>query len=877
MSISTTRGLAEMTKRIPPPAALPLLQSLEGMAAPHMVPVVGICASAGGLEAITDFLVHVQPASGAAYVVIQHLDPDHDSMLADLLQRATSMPVQEVAGPVEPEADHVYVIPPNKDLAFERGELTVAEPKEARGHRLPADTFFRALAHERHDLAAGVVLSGLGMDGTAGLLEIRAQGGLTLAQQLDSAKFDPMPFNAIRAGAIDIVALPADMPGHLASWWGGGGGQVQVAPLRAAAQREALQQLYHLLLEHTGANFSDYKLNTVLRRIERRMKLRQFATLAQYVGYLHHNPGEVDLLFKELLIGVTNFFRDAKLWEYLLDTALPQMLAAYPEGAAFKAWVPACSTGEEAYSLAIVFHEAAERLGGAVHYSLQIFATDLDPDAIDRARLGVFPASIAADVSAERLQRYFTPLEQGGYRIRKDVRNSIIFAQQNVISDPPFTKLDILCCRNLLIYFNAKLQEQLIPLFHYALKVDGLLMLGSADTPGNYHDLFAVLPGAGRLYRRLEASTHRVANYFPTRVGGLSTQPHSEPASPSMNGNLQSQVEQVLLKKHTPAAVLLNAHGDILFIHGRTGSYLEPAAGKANWNIHAMARDGLRYEVADLLKRAMAEDGMVSKRGLLLQDGAGAPQMALDLSAEALGQDESLAGLVLLTFSSVALPMDRPRSRSKNPRVAELEQQLAQARLEIQAVRDEMQTSREELRSANEELQSTNEELQSTNEELTTSKEEMQSLNEELYTVNAELQSKVDDLSLVNGDMKNLLNSTDVATIFLDSALRIRRFTDQATHIYKLIPADVNRPLSDIVNDLEYPDLEHDAQEVLRTLVFCERQVPTRSGRWFRIRIMPYRTVDNVIDGVVVTFINITEAKQLEAQLRSVQGEADLP
>ena len=863
-----------MTKRIPTSAALPLLQSPEGVAAPHLVPVVGIGASAGGLEPISELLAKVPPCSGAAYVVIQHLAPDHKALLADLLQRVTHMPVLEVAGPTELEADHVYVIPPNKDLGFAHGELTLLEPQEPRGYRLPIDSFFCALANERHDLAAGVVLSGMGADGTLGLLAIREHGGLTLAQQPDSATFDPMPTSAIGAGAVDIVALPADMPGHLAGWWGGAANSSQVVPLRAAAQRDSLQQLYHLLLKQTGANFSDYKLNTVLRRIERRMKLRQFATLAQYVGYLYNNPGEVELLFRELLIGVTNFFRDHKLWDYLLETALPQLLAAYPDGAAFKAWVPACSTGEEAYSLAIVFNEAVERLPPGAHYTLQIFATDLDPDAIDRARQGLFPATIEAEVSAERRERYFTPDEKGGYRIRKDVRNSIIFAQQNVISDPPFTKLDILCCRNLLIYFNAKLQEQLIPLFHYALKTDGLLMLGSADTPGHYSDLFAVLPGAGRIYRRLDASIHRVANYFPTRLSGVSIPPPSESASPAMNGNLQSQVEQVLLKKHSPAAVLLNAHGDILYIHGRTGTYLEPAAGKANWNIHAMARDGLRYEVADLLKRALAERGMVGKHGMLLQDGAAAPHLALDLTAESLSEDPALAGLVLLTFASAPLPQDRPRSRSKNPRVAELEQQLAQARLEIQAVRDEMQASREELKSANEELQSTNEELQSTNEELTTSKEEMQSLNEELYTVNAELQSKVDDLSLVNGDMKNLLNSTDVATIFLDSALRIRRFTDQATQIYKLIQADVNRPLGDIVNDLEYPSLEQDAQEVLRTLVFRERQVPTRSGRWFTVRIMPYRTVDNVIDGVVVTFINITEAKHLEAQLRSIQGAA---
>jgi two-component system CheB/CheR fusion protein len=467
------------------------------------------------------------------------------------------------------------------------------------------------------------------------------------------------------------------------------------------------------------------------------------------------------------------------------------------------------------------------------------------------------------------------PAEKGGYRIRKEMRNTIIFARQNVISDPPFTKLDILCCRNLLIYFTAKLQEQLIPLFHYALKTGGLLMLGSADTPGHFNELFAPTSGTGRIYRRLDASIHRVANYFPTRVSSVSIPPASEPSDPSMNGNLQTQVEQMLLKKHAPAAVLLNVNGDILYIHGRTGAYLEPAAGKANWNIHAMARDSLRHELTDLLKRASQSSDMIAARGLIQRDEKGKPSQAVDLTAESMTEGGSLAGTVLLTLATVPLPPAKRRPRSSNPQVLELEQQLAQARLEIQAVRDEMQASREELKSANEELQSTNEELQSTNEELTTSKEEMQSLNEELYTVNAELQSKVDDLSLVNGDMKNLLNSTDVATIFLDSALRIRRFTDQSTQIYKLIPGDVNRPLSDIVNDLQYPDLEADAREVLRTLVFRERQIPTRNGGWYTVRIMPYRTVENVIDGVVVTFINITESKQLEAQLRSMQKGED--
>ncbi|WP_229258357.1 chemotaxis protein CheB [Duganella rivi] len=849
-----------MTKKSAPPAASTLM------------PIVGIGASAGGLDPICEFLVTVPPESGFAYVVVQHLDPLHKCMLPELLQRMTTMVVCEIEDGMAVEPNRVYVIPPNHDLSIEHYHFALHPASGRRGHHLPIDTFFKSLAVHSRDIAVGIVFSGMGADGSLGMKAIRDNGGLTLAQLPSSARFDPMPSNAIAARAVDMVELPDQMATRIAEWWST---QESGLPEQALIQREGLQQLFQLLLKQTGANFSDYKLSTVLRRIDRRMKLRQCGSLADYVKFMRANPAEVELLFKELLIGVTNFFRDPKVWEYLMNTALPQLIAEHPDGASFKAWVAACSTGEEAYSLAIAFNEVLERLRPTARYTLQIFATDLDDDAVDQARQGVFGADIEADVAPELLQQYFMPFEKGGYRVRKDVRNMIIFARQNVISDPPFTKLDILCCRNLLIYFTAKLQEQLIPLFHYALRTGGLLMLGSADTPGHFSELFTLMPGAGRIYRRLDASIHRVANYFPTRVSNVSAPTVIEPINPSMNGNLQNQVEQQLLKKHVPAAVLLNAHGDILYIHGRTGAYLEPAAGKANWNIHAMARDGLRHEMAELLKRSTQESGMITVRGLIQRDETGKGSHALDLTAEAMPETGPLPGTVLLTFASAPLPPKKRRTRATNPYVLELEQQLAQARLEIQAVRDEMQASREELKSANEELQSTNEELQSTNEELTTSKEEMQSLNEELYTVNAELQSKVDDLSLVNGDMKNLLNSTDVATIFLDSELRIRRFTDQTTQIYKLIPSDVNRPLSDIVNDLLYSDLEEDAQHVLRTLVFCEKQIETRSGGWYTMRIRPYRTVDNVIDGVVVTFINISELKLLEARVLSLPKESN--
>ena len=831
-----------------------------------LFPIVAIGASAGGLDPLVAFLANVQQESGIAYIVIQHLDPTHKAMLPELLQRATSLQVKEITHRMEVEPNCIYVIPPNVDLGIADGRLLLSEPAELRGHRLPINMFFTALAAERGELAVGVILSGMGADGTLGLQAIKERNGLTLAQFPDTARFDHMPQSAIAAEVVDLVEQPEKMPEKITAYLFRS--TFLELPGREPQGKNSLQEIVRLLNEHTGNSFTDYKINTVLRRIERRMSLYQISSMEHYVPYLRDNPAEIELLFKELLIGVTSFFRDPKVWEYLKMVALPQLLAANPEGKAFKAWIPACSTGEEAYSLAMVFNELVADINPPSKYSLQIFATDLSADAIDRARQGRFPQSIGSDVSGERLKRFFL-VEKNGYQVKKEIRDMIIFAQQNVISDPPFTKLDILCCRNLLIYLNAKLQQRLIPLFHYALNRDGMLLLGSADTPGHFSDLFAPLTTSTRLYRRLDnLARQRLTTYFPTKLSAACPPTPNESREVSMPGKIQAHVEQLLLQKYSPAAALLNQDGDILYINGRTGAFLEPAAGKANWNIHAMAREGLRYELAGLIKQALHSEGVIRLKGLVVKDNLGMAQR-VDLSVEALTQPESLQGMVFLTFSSTPMLPEVKRGRSPNPKVLELEQQLVQARTEIQAVRDEMQTSREEL-------QSTNEELQSTNEELTTSKEEMQSLNEELYTVNAELQSKVDDLSLVNSDMKNLLNSTDIATIFLDSGLRIRRFTAPATQIYKLIQSDLRRPLSDIVNDLDYPDLETDALEVIRSLVFSERQVPTRNGRWYNVRIMPYRTIENVIDGVVVTFINITESKLLEAQLRLMQSAGRL-
>ncbi|MFM2005112.1 MAG: hypothetical protein RLZZ09_767, partial [Pseudomonadota bacterium] len=825
---------------------------------PRTLPrVVGIGASAGGLEALEHFLSHVPVASGLAFVVVQHLDPTHKGMLPELLQRVTPMKVRQAVNRMPIEPDAVYVIPPNKDLSLLHGKLHLLDPMAPRGLRLPIDFFLRSLAEDQQERAVGVILSGMGSDGTLGLQAIKEHAGLVLVQAPETAKFDGMPRSAIDVGLADIVApaeeLPARLMAHLqlATRPTFPGDAETKLPIKS---RNALEQIIILLRERTGNDFSLYKRNTLYRRIERRMTLHKITTPADYVRFLRENPQELDLLFKELLIGVTRFFRDPDVWQKLRADILPAVLTRYPTGKDLRAWVPACSTGEEAYSLAILFREVLEKLKLAGRFTLQIFATDLDNDAIHQARQGIYPANIAADVPPECLARYFSQ-EETGLRVRKDIREMVIFAPQNVIMDPPFTKLDLVSCRNLLIYLAPELQARLLLLIHYALNPQGLLLLGNSESIGAQTDLFATLDAKAHVYRRLDMPAPQALADLPARVFPLMTagrEPIATTASAGMPGlNLQAAADQFLLQQCAPPAVLINPEGDILYINGRTGKFLEPAAGKANWNIHAMAREGLRYELGMAIKQAQAQSpNPVSLQRVSIEQGPG--HEAANVTVQAISQPDSLRGMLMVTFESVTRAVKSRRSPGAAQR--ELMEQLEQCREQVQSLREDMQTKQEELSATIEELQSTNEELQSTNEELTTAKEEMQSLNEELQTINAELQSKLDDLSEVNNDMNNLLESTEIATVFLDGALNVRRFTTPCTRLFKLKAGDVGRPLSDIVTDLQYPELHQAAQDVLRTLAFREQEVTTLDGRWFRVRIMPYRTQTNVIDGVVITF-----------------------
>jgi two-component system CheB/CheR fusion protein len=845
--------------------------------AAQAVRVVGIGASAGGLEALEQFLAQVPPASGLAYLVVQHLDPTQKAMLAQLLQRATGMPVREATERMRIAADAVYVIPPNRALTLAGGMLHLTAPEQPRGLRRPIDELFESIAREQQERAVGVVLSGMGSDGTVGLKAIKAAGGLALAQAPESAQFDSMPRSALAAGCVDIVCAPGEMPGRILAALareaapGGAGTAAAAATLMPGTEHLAgngLLAILHLLRARGKHDFLLYKHSTLQRRIERRIGIHRLPSMQAYEQMLRTHPQELDLLFKELLIGVTGFFRDRAVWQVVKHDVLPTLLAARPDGWRMRAWVAGCCTGEEAYTLAMLFREVVATLPGHADSTLQIFATDLSRDAIDAARRGVYPASIAGEVSAERLARFFTP-QDGGWRINKAIRETIVFAPHDVIVDPPFTKLDFLSCRNLLIYLTAPLQRRLLPLFHYSLRPGGVLLLGSSETVGRHTDLFEPLDAKQRLYRRRDFTRPGAVPDFPLRAvlppAPLPKEFHV-PEDQTLPPNLQTLADRLLLQELAPPAVLVNDRGDIVYINGRTGRYLEPAAGKANWNIHVMAREGLREPLDGALRLAAGQAAAVELHALPVA-GNGQPQL-VDISVRALAEPAALKGMLLIAFRDTPAPLPRPRRRG-NAVQRELETELQHAREEAQALREEMRASQEELQASNEELQSTNEELQSTNEELTSSKEEMQSMNEELQAVNAELQSKLDDLAVAQSDMRNLLNSTDIATLFLDNDLNVRRFTEKARKIISLRDADIGRPLSDLTSQLEYPELEADVQEMLRTLVASEKQIHSRDGCWYAVRVMPYRTQDDVIQGAVITFVDITATKELEARLRA--------
>lgn len=832
--------------------------------------IVGLGASAGGLEALEQFLANVPARTGLAFVVVQHLDPTHKAMLTQLLQRATSMPVREGSEAMPIEPDVVYVIPPNSEMSVTKGRLHLAKPSQPRGLRLPIDVLFCSLAREQGDQAIGVVLSGMGSDGTLGLQAIKAQGGLALAQLPESAQFDSMPASAISTVPTDIVAAAGELPARILQVLGA---QSPATRQTAALQPEipgALESILELLRENRKHDLSLYKTSTLKRRIARRMAVHSLDTMAAYGAFLRANPAELDLLFKEMLIGVTGFFRDPAVWDELKDALTTALLARSSGDLSLRAWVVGCSTGEEAYTLAMAFREASDALPQPDSCTLQIFATDLSADAIATARKGIYSRRAAEAVSEERLARFFTAQGEE-LKVGNMIREMVLFAHHDVISDPPFTRLDLLCCRNLLIYFNTALQRRLLPLFHYCLHPGGTLLLGGSETVGQAMGMFSPLSSKSRIYRHRDTTKDSSWIEFPInhyRSSRSATQESQLPEPLNPPPNLQSLADHLLLQELSPPAVLVNAAGDVIYISGRTGKYLEPAAGKANWNIHVMARPTIRSQISAGLHDALESRQPVEIHGLRLEDDA---ERTLDVSIQVVQQPNALNGMVMIVFRDGATVVARTKSRRRKAGAVDpaANDEIQRLQEEIHALRQAMRASEEQRQVANEELQSTNEELQSANEELTTSKEEAQSMNEELQTINSELQTKLDDLAMAQSDMQNLLNSTDIATLFLDKDLNVRRFTDKITRIIHLRDGDIGRPLSDLATTLNYPELHDDAKATLRTLAFSEKQISTTDGHWFLVRIMPYRTVANSIQGAVITLVDITAAKELELRLRN--------
>ena len=850
--------------------------------APRPFPVVGIGASAGGLEALEKFFGHVAPGCGMGFVVVTHQHPGHTSLLPELLRKCTRMRVRVAADGVAVEPGCIYMSPPEGYLAILNGALHLMEPEEPGTLRLPIDYFFRSLAEDQKEKAIGIVLSGTGTDGTLGLKAIKGAAGMTMAQAPESAKYSGMPSSAIATGLVDYVLPTEQIPAQLGAYAQG--------PYLVSAAAEALdegrlpepmQKINLLLRARTGHDFSAYKANTIRRRIERRINVHQLKGPQQYLRFLHENPHELDLLFRELLIGVTSFFRDPGAFEALAKAALPGLLASRPDGVPVRVWAPGCSTGEEAYSLAMVLREQMDRAKQQV--TVQVFATDLDHKAVEAARGGLYPEGIARDVRPHRLARFFVK-EEEGYRIKKDIREMVIFAAQNVLKDPPFTKIDLLVCRNLLIYLQPEAQERVLSLFHYALKPGGVLFLGTSESVSGMRDHYATLDKKWKIFSRKEAVG---ASTPPEQFAAVLPRPEASPLGGSettgRTEKLQLSVllEKALLNRYAPACVIVNDRGDILYVHGRTGDYLEPATGQPRLNVLDMAREGLRIDLAAALRRAAGQDTPVVHDGVRVKTNG--DSIAIRLAVTKLRVPESIRGLLLVAFQTEPagekrLPARKAAARSAKPppgRILNLERELQYVKETLQSTVEELETSNEELKSTNEELQSTNEELQSANEELETSKEEMQSLNEELQTVNAQLQAKVDDLGRTSDDMQNLLNSTEVATVFLDQELRVKRFTPEATKLVKLLPSDTGRPIGDLAFNLRYDELEADAAEVLRTLVIKEREVQTKDGNWRQVRILPYRTTDNVIDGLVMTFVNLNRSKQAEQAAKQARAYAE--
>ena len=838
------------------------------------LPVVGLGASAGGLAAFKNFLQAMPTESGMAFVLVQHLDPTHKSLMTDLLTKYTAMPVVRIEDGMTLKPNTVFMIPPNKYLFYKDGKLRLKEPVVRRGMRMPIDFFFRSMAEGLQERAICIVLSGTGADGTLGLRAVKGEGGTVFAQDPATAQYDGMPQNAVATGLVDFVLPVEDMPRALVAYvehaqaWSTG--EYQATP---KTKPDDLQAILALLRARTNHDFRCYKRGTLTRRIHRRIGLLQVDGYAGYLALLREDAGEAKALLRDLLIGVTSFFRDPEAWKELEELVLERILALKDRNDHLRVWVPGCSSGEEAYSLAMLITEVQNRLG--VSCPVQIFASDIDEAALEVARNGVYPESILADIPQQRLRRFFES-EEENYRVRvtKHIRDLVVFANQNLVRDPPFSKLDLISCRNLLIYLDTSIQKRVISLLHFSLNEGGYLFLGSSESVAHQDDLFEAVSKKSRIYRRIGVNI-RHALGFPLlpgdeerrerKVQGLPREPKS--------GSVTALAHEILLQEYAPAAVIVNRRGEAAYYHGPISRYLEIVPGEPTRNIAEQAKEGLRLKIRSALQRAIRENKVMRTSGRIRAE---ASRPAVAILVRPLDKPNSAEDLLLVTFEDIQMP-ETAAAQSIGEQLPEemqqLEYELTTTREDLQSTIEELETSNEELKASNEEVMSMNEELQSTNEELETSKEELQSLNEELSTVNNQLQDKVQDLEAANNDMANLLDSTSIATLFLDRKLQVRRFTPSITRLFHLIPGDVGRHLEDIALRFRNGDLMGLARRVLANLQPVEKTVLSEDGGSFLCRILPYRTFDDHIDGVVLTFIDISDIQHMESELRSSEEQ----
>jgi two-component system CheB/CheR fusion protein len=827
------------------------------------VVIIGIGGSAGSLAPLRELLAALPADTGMAFVVVTHQAPSGKSLLPELLGKTTEMPVRELDGATRALPDHVYVAPRGHSLRVHDAVLAIEAVGDPSRVPLPIDSFFRSLAQDRRRGAVGIILSGTGSDGTLGLAAIRTESGLCLAQDPETAEFDGMPTSAITAQATDFVLPVREMPARLLAYARSIGATPHDGVPSDVSSLE-MERILALIRVRGGHDFSAYRRETLHRRVERRMDLQRIERLADYARYLEKNDQEIDALWRDWLIGVSAFFREPEAFEALAKSGLQPLLAARRDDAPLRVWVPGCATGEEAYSIAIALLEALETFGERL--DVQVFATDLDPAAIQTARAGRYPKSIAEAVGARRLDRYFVE-EEHAYRAKKELRDRIVFAVQDVLQDPPFTRLDLISCRNLLIYVVPSAQQSLLAVFHYSLNPGGLLLLGASEHIGGSTELFSTLDKRWKLFRRDESAAARPPFRWTPRALPATDAGVARPLAEGRKLDLTQMLRTCLAERFGPPAVVVDLRGQIQQTHGRVGPYLELPPGRANLNVLDMAREGLRAPLGAALRALTKGEGTSVEKVVRVKTEASWLPLRLTVARI---EDRRLPGpLLLVSFEPASSRAGSsrkrtPSSKRRRPGPAQLEEELQHVRQDLQVSISELQAANEELASAHEEVQSANEELQSSNEELQTSKEEAQSLNEELQTVNAELTEKLRGLEQANDDLLNLMSNFEIATIFLDDRLRVKRFTPQARSVARLIDSDVGRPLADLATPLDYPDLLADAGSVLASLRPLEKQAAAPGGVWYTVRIRPYRTARNAVEGLVVTFIDITETKRAE-------------